>query len=407
MSFDRRRASRGRGSSSYNNNARSWQRPASRGRGNGGGRSQYIDPSMFVRKAEEISVDEVVYEPTISFEDMELAELLKNNIAYHGYKAPMPIQDKAIKPILEGRDVIGIANTGSGKTAAFLIPLLNKLFTKPDERALIVVPTRELGLQIADEFHAFGRGMRLGVALCIGGMSIRRQEDSLYNMPRLVIGTPGRLIDLVERRILNLSKFGNIVLDEVDRMVDIGFLKDIEYLVSLLPQKRQSLFFSATVSGKTEQILRRFVSDPVTVSVKQQETALSVDQDVVRVTYGSNKVDVLHDLLIQEEYHKVLVFGKTKWGVEKLNKSLVERGFRAAALHGNKTQGQRQRALAQFKRNEIQVLLATDVASRGIDIDDITHVINFDVPATYDDYVHRIGRTGRAGKKGKALTFVE
>ncbi len=405
MPYARQRTSRGRGGQRYSNNAQSWRKP--RG-GRNGSRGQSIDPGMYVKRVDEtVTIETAEYRSAVTFEEMAIVDLLKSNIRQRGFVNPTPIQEQAIEPILAGKDVIGVANTGSGKTAAFLIPLLNKLYRKPEERALIVVPTRELGLQIAEEFHELARGMRLGLALCIGGMSIRRQEDSLYHQPRLVIGTPGRLKDLIWRKMLDLGTFGNIVLDEVDRMVDIGFIKDIEFLISLMPRERQSLFFSATVDGKTEQILNKFVDKAVTVSVKKQETAASVDQDIVKVTYGANKVELLHDLLIQEEFKKVLVFGRTKWGVEKLSNVLRDRGFRAAALHGNKTQGQRQRALTQFKRNEIQVLLATDVASRGIDIDDITHVINYDAPATYDDYVHRIGRTGRAGKKGKALTFVE
>jgi superfamily II DNA/RNA helicase len=201
--------------------------------------------------------------------------------------------------------------------------------------------------------------------------------------------------------------FTNIVLDEVDRMVDIGFINDIKYFISLLPQKRQSLFFSATVSGKVKEILQGFVTDPVTVSVKQQDTSENIDQDVIRVEHASKKLDTLHDLLVQEGFEKVLIFGRTKWGIEKLTKTLIERGFKADAIHGNKSQGQRQRALTEFKQNRIKILLATDVASRGLDIDDVTHVINYDPPENYDDYVHRIGRTGRAGKKGIALTFVE
>jgi superfamily II DNA/RNA helicase len=195
-------------------------------------------------------------------------------------------------------------------------------------------------------------------------------------------------------------------LDEADRMVDIGFINDIKYFISLLPQVRQSLFFSATISGKVKEILNAFVNNPVTVSVEKQATAENVEQKVIQVG-KHEKIDKLHDLLTQDEFGKVLVFGRTKWGVQKLTDELVRRGIKAAVIHGNKSQGQRQRALEQFKNNQISVLLATDVASRGLDIPDVSHVINFDMPATYDDYVHRIGRTGRAGKRGVALTFVE
>jgi superfamily II DNA/RNA helicase len=308
---------------------------------------------------------------------------------------------------MEGKDVIGIANTGTGKTAAFLLPLIDKVFHDNHERVLIVAPTRELALQIVEEFVGFSRGTGLMATLCIGGANIVMQEKKLQRQPQFVIGTPGRLKDLIQRRSLNLSQFHNIVLDEVDRMVDIGFIKDIQYLISLLPQQRHSLFFSATITDKVRDILNQFVHNPVTISVKQQETASSVDQDIIRVKDKLQKVEMLHDLLIQDGFNKVLVFGRTKWGIEKLTKQLIDRGFKAASIHGNKSQNQRQRALDQFKSNQLQVLLATDVASRGLDIENVTHVINYDEPASYEDYVHRIGRTGRANKKGFALTFVE
>jgi superfamily II DNA/RNA helicase len=364
-----------------------------------------LDPLLFIRKAsaEVVKAEE---KSSMLFTDFAIDDKLKRNITDHGYTNPTQIQEKTIPHLLEGRDVIGIANTGTGKTAAFLIPLINKAFLDKNERVLIVTPTRELAMQIMDEFISFTRGMDLDVALCIGGANMQRQEKKLRYNPHFVIGTPGRLKDLIQRRKFNLDLFRNIVLDEVDRMVDIGFIQDVKFFISLLPQKRQSLFFSATVSGKVREILEEFVTDAVTVSVKQQATSENVDQDIVRVK-GSEKPDVLHDLLVQEGFDKVLIFGRTKWGIEKLTKTLVDRGFRATAIHGNKSQGQRQRALEQFKRNHVNILLATDVASRGIDIDGVTHVINYDAPESYDDYVHRIGRTGRAGRKGTALTFVD
>lgn len=369
-----------------------------------------LNPALFVKKANVSSVsldNQAAPLSSAKFSEYEISDKLKRNIADRGYTTPTAIQEKAIPYVLAMRDVIGVANTGTGKTAAFLTSLLNKAYHDRNQRVLIVVPTRELAQQIIDEFHIFSRGMDLDAALCIGGANIQRQEKRLYHKPHFVIGTPGRLKDFIKRRTLDLMLFQNVVLDEVDRMVDIGFIRDIEYLISLLPKKRQSLFFSATVSGKVLKILQSFVTDPITVSVKQQETAENIEQDVIRVKDRAAKIDVLHDLLIKEEFQKVLIFGQTKWGVEKLTKSLIARGFRAAAIHGNKSQGQRQRALQQFKGNELHVLLATDVASRGLDIDDVSHVINYDAPLTYEDYVHRIGRTGRAGKKETALTFVE
>ncbi len=364
-----------------------------------------LDSNLFIRQASMKNTETNTSLQT--FSEFPLADKLQRNIQEHGYSHPTQIQEQTIPHLLNGRDVIGVAHTGTGKTAAFLIPLVHKVFLDKNERVLIVTPTRELAMQITEELRAFIKGMDLEVVLCIGGSNMERQEKKLHHNPHFVIGTPGRLRDLIERRRLNLNLFHNIVLDEVDRMVDIGFIRDVKYFISLLPPKRQSLFFSATISGKVTEILRDFVTDPVTVSIKQQDTSENVDQNIIRVNGSNAKVDTLHDLLTQNGFDKVLIFGRTKWGIEKLTRDLLTRGFKAAAIHGNKTQGQRQRALEQFKNNDVHILLATDVASRGLDIENVTHVINYDAPESYDDYVHRIGRTGRAGKKGTALTFVE
>lgn len=369
------------------------------------GSSKRIDVNSFIHKAKEITTEQQSI--TSSFSDFNINENLKRNILERGYNSTTLIQDKTIPYILEGKDVIGIANTGTGKTAAFLIPLINKAFNDRNERVLIVTPTRELAVQIVDEFRIFARGMNLEAALCIGGANMRRQEERLRYSPNFIIGTPGRLKDLIQRNRLHLTEFNNVVLDEVDRMVDIGFIADVKYFISLLPVKRQSLFFSATVSNKVNEILQTFVNNPVRISVKSQDTAENIDQDIIRVNGSNNKQDMLHELLRKEGFDKVLIFGRTKWGIEKLTRVLVDRGFKAASIHGNKSQWQRQRALDAFRENEVRILLATDVASRGLDIDNVTHVINYDAPESYDDYVHRIGRTGRAGKKGIALTFVE
>lgn len=355
------------------------------------------------KKAEE----EEIFVPTVdNFSSFHLVGQLLQNIAHKEYTQPTPVQEKAIPAILDGQDVIGIANTGTGKTAAFLIPLIQKTFVRQIEKTLIVAPTRELALQIYDELKVLARGMNIRSTLCIGGMSIGRQKGELRNHPQFVIGTPGRLKDLIGESALSLSDFDSVVLDEADRMVDIGFIADIKYFISLLPTNRQSLFFSATIKGKVHEILQGFVRNPISVSVAKQETAENIAQDVVQVG-NARKIDVLHNLLAQEGFDKVMIFGRTKWGVQKLAQELERRGFRVGAIHGNKNQNQRQRVLQQFKQNEIQVLLATDVASRGLDIEGVTHVINYDMPATMEDYIHRIGRTGRADKKGVALTLVD
>ena len=362
------------------------------------------DINLFMKKA--TSVPESENPVNLSFNDFNIAEILKQNIAKHGYTKTTPVQAQAIKPILEGRDVIGLASTGTGKTAAFLIPLVDKIFKNRSQKALIIAPTRELAVQINEELRTFTYGMNVYSALIIGGSNMHRQINDLRRNPNIVISTPGRLKDLIERRTIHLQDYANIFLDEVDLMVDIGFINDVKYFISLMPKVRQSLFFSATIPSKIQEILRAFVTDPVTVSVKMQDTSENVDQDVIRVSNPATKTDQLHDLLIKDGFDKVLIFIRTKHGVDRLQRDLQERGFRTGALHGNKSQGQRQRILQSFRANELQVLLATDVASRGLDIDNVTHVINYDLPQTYDDYIHRIGRTGRAGKVGSALTFI-
>lgn len=341
-----------------------------------------------------------------SFADFNINEILKQNIAGCGFIRPTLVQDQAIKPILEGRDVIGLASTGTGKTAAFLIPLIDKLFKNRNTKALIVVPTRELALQINEDLRNLSFGMRIYSALIIGGTNMSRQIQDIRRGSQVVVATPGRLKDLTTRGMINLLDYENIVLDEVDLMVDIGFINDVKYFISKMARVRQSLFFSATISSKIQGILQSFVVNPVTVSTKLQATSENVEQDVIRVGNPSKKIDQLHDLLIKDGFDKVLIFGRTKHGIEKLNKELNFRGFKVGTLHGNKRQSQRRRVLDSFKQNEIRILLATDVASRGLDIDNITHVINYDLPETYDDYIHRIGRTGRIDKKGFALTFV-
>lgn len=341
-----------------------------------------------------------------SFSDFKISDQLKATIKTHGYVTPTPVQDLAIPAILEGRDLIGMANTGTGKTAAFLIPLIEKVSQNRAEKVLIVTPTRELANQIYEEFRAFSGGLRIFAAVCIGGANMYVQRRELQRNPNFVIGTPGRIKDFINQRVLNLSDFGNVVLDETDRMVEIGFIEEIKFFISLLPKKRQSLFFSATITPKIREILTAFVSNPVTVNVKKQDTAKNVKQEVVR-TRGAQKIDLLQGMLTKQEFSKVLIFGKTKWGVQKLSEELIVRGFKAGAIHGDKRQNQRQFVLNQFKRNEINILLATDVASRGLDIKDVSHVINYELPESIDDYVHRIGRTGRADKSGVAITFVD
>lgn len=364
-----------------------------------------FNPSHLVSEAKEFTPQEE-FVPRNQFTDFNLEPKLLGNITQKNYITPTPIQDEAIPAMLEGRDVIGIANTGTGKTAAFLIPLINKVLQNRNKKVIVLAPTRELAVQIRDEFEDFSKGMNIYSVLLIGGVNSYRQKMDLRNEYNFVIGTPGRVKDMIKERKLNLQLFDSVVLDEADHMVDIGFIHDVKFFISLLPHVRQSLFFSATIDGKVKEILASFVRSPITVSVKTHDTVDNIEQNVIKVSSANTKIDQLHDLLIQKNYEKVIIFGRTKWGVQKVSDELVRRGFRAGAIHGNKNQNQRQRTLTQFKRNEISILLATDVAARGLDIDDVSHVINYDMPASYEDYIHRIGRTGRANKKGTALTFV-
>lgn len=377
-------------------------------RGGGGGRSrrssERLDINKFISKAQPRIESEYTIEN--SFQDLNLDPTLLANILKKGYENPMPIQDQAMPYILEGKDLIGIANTGMGKTAAFLIPLINKTLKDKTNKTLIIAPTRELAEQIREELFDFSARLGIYSSLVIGGASIGKQISDLRRGQHFVIGTPGRLKDLNERRAIRFSDFHNIVLDEVDRMFDMGFSKDVTNIMNMLPKNRQSLFFSATITRDVENLINQNSINPVTVSVKFRETTANVDQNIVRVNYSDSKIDVLHDLLIKEEFTKTLIFGKTKMGVNRLSYELQQRGFKAESIHGDKSQSQRQRALFAFKSDRVNILVATDVAARGLDIPDVSHVINYELPETYSDYVHRIGRTGRGNKTGKALTFV-
>jgi len=378
------------------------------GAGTRGRVARVFDPTSVINAQmnEDVVIAPEEYVSKHSFSDFKIDAKLQVNVLARNYGSPSPIQDQSIPEILKGNDLIGIANTGTGKTAAFLIPLLDKVLKNRTEKVLIVASTRELASQIRDEFYLFSKGLNVYSALCIGGENINRQKQELRRNPNFIIGTPGRILDHVDSRSLNLSDCANVVLDEADHMVDIGFLKDIQYMISLLPQKRQSLFFSATIDGKVRSVLNSFVNNPVTISVKTRETVANVKQEVIKVDSPNKKIEQLHDLLRKQEFDKVLIFARTKHGVQKLADELMSRGFKADAIHGNKRQSQRLRTLDKFKNSHINILIATDVASRGLDILNVSHVINYEAPENYETYVHRIGRTGRADKKGTAITFI-
>lgn len=366
---------------------------------------QYIDPAKFVKVA--TGATDEIYVPEHMFADFKVDARLHANIAAKGFITPTPIQDKTIALGLDGKDVIGIANTGTGKTAAFAVPILHQLMSDKVSRALIVAPTRELAQQIEEDCRMLGKGGGFTGALLIGGSAYGPQLHDLRSNPRIVIGTPGRIKDHIERRTLDLSRFNIVVLDEVDRMLDMGFVDDVRLLLKQLAAERQSFYFSATMDVRVNGLISAFSPDAVTISLKQSDTSASVHQDVVQYSGRTDKQEKLHDILIHPDTYKVIVFDETQRGVERLEKDLLDRGFHVEAIHGGKSQGQRQRALKRFKANDVKILVATDVAARGLDVSDITHVVNFSQPHTYDDYVHRVGRAGRAGRVGYALTFVE
>jgi superfamily II DNA/RNA helicase len=365
---------------------------------------QYIDPARFVKAARPVTIE--AYASTHTFADFDVDDKIKQNLISQGFSQPTPIQDQAIPVVLQGMDVIGIANTGTGKTAAFAIPMIHKLLNDKQSKVLIIAPTRELAQQIQEQCRKIGKGTGLYDALLIGGSSMGIQLRDLRSTPRVVIGTPGRISDHINRGTLKLNSFNMVVLDEVDRMLDMGFVADVTEILNNLASERQSLFFSATMDNKVNKLINTFSNDPISITLKTSQSSDNVNQDVIRYGGTSEKLTKLHDLLLQSEVGKAIVFDETQRGVERLSQELANRGFQADAIHGGKSQGQRERALRRFKKNEINVLVATDVAARGIDVSDITHVINYSTPQTYDDYVHRIGRAGRAGKTGHALTFV-
>ncbi len=366
---------------------------------------QYIDPRRFVKVANPPKIED--YVPKHKFVDFNVDQRLQANIQSKGYEVPTPIQDQTIELGLAGKDVIGIANTGTGKTAAFLVPILDRLMRDRNARALIVAPTRELAQQIETERRTLSRNAGVYGAVLIGGTGYGGQMADLRRNPNIVVGTPGRLKDHVEQGTLKLANFNMVVLDEVDRMLDMGFVNDVRLLLSRLAEKRQSFYFSATMDARVNGLIAGFSPNAVTVSVRQGDTSENVHQDVIPYNDKANKIDALHTLLIDSVVTKTIIFESTQRNVERLEKELRGRGFDVAAMHGGKTQGQRKRALDAFKASNVSIMIATDVAARGIDVADISHVVNYGMPQTYEDYTHRIGRAGRAGKIGYALTFVE
>ncbi len=364
-----------------------------------------INPALFIKKAcPVVKIEEV--EVKHNFNEFGFGEILQKNIDNKGYIKPTQIQDEAIPAILKGHDILGIANTGTGKTAAYVLPIIDMIVKNPQKRILIMAPTRELAQQIKQEIRSFTFDLKVYITLAIGGAFMREQVMEIRRDPHIIVGTPGRIKDLGDRRVINFSQMDTLVLDEVDRMLDMGFINDIRDIVDRIPNERQTLFFSATMDRKIEALVDTFLNNPVKISVKTQESSDHVEQNVVMVT-RNNKEEMLLNLLGKSDFKKVLVFGGTKMIVERISNALIDNGFKAGSLHGDKPQHKRQTVLRMFKENQINILVATDVAARGLDVADITHVINYDKPNNYEDYIHRIGRTGRGNAMGTALTFIE
>jgi ATP-dependent RNA helicase RhlE len=337
---------------------------------------------------------------------MLLDDKLKRALKIMGFINPTEIQSKTIEALINKKNVLGIANTGTGKTGAFLIPIIHRLLTEKKFQTLVVLPTRELALQVEKEFQSLASDLHLRSASFIGGTKLDKDFQKLKSLNDIVIGTPGRLIDLINQGALKLNNFEVLILDEFDRMLDMGFIRDIEKILSAMKLRKQTMLFSATVDQNQDNLIKKIIPNPVRILLHSGNSTTSlVDQDIIDVQ-GGDKFAIFRDLISREDFRKVLVFAETKRSVDRLSKKLIKSGISADTIHGDKSQNYRIKALNNFKLGKIKILVATDVAARGIDIMDITHVINYQPPTSMDSYIHRIGRTGRAGKKGFAYTFI-
>ncbi len=347
----------------------------------------------------------------MTFSSLGLSDELLRAVTEEGYDTPSPVQREAIPAVLEGRDVMAAAQTGTGKTAGFVLPLLQRLSrgekaTANSARALVLTPTRELAAQVAESVTTYGKYLSLRSTVVFGGVKINPQMQKLRGGVDVLVATPGRLLDLHNQNAVKFSRLEIVVLDEADRMLDMGFIRDIRKILALLPKRRQNLMFSATFSDEIRRLSGGILHNPVQIEVSPRNAAAnSVKQTVFEVD-KSRKPALLSFLIGSNNWNQVLVFNRTKHGANRLTKKLERDGIKAAAIHGNKSQGARTKALAQFKSGEIRVLVATDIAARGIDIDQLPHVINFELPNVAEDYIHRIGRTGRAGAEGDAISLV-
>lgn len=368
-----------------------------------------LDPNTLVKRASSNKKPTKLFEAKCTYQEIELHHKLKSNLTRKGYENPTEIQEASLESLISGRNLVGVASTGTGKTGAFLIPIIEKLLTgEKDFTTLVVVPTRELAQQVEDEFKSLTRGMNLQVSCFIGGTSVNQDISKLKKRNHLIVGTPGRLMDMAGKGALKLNTIPVLILDEFDRMLDMGFVNEIKRMVSMMKSRKQTMLFSATIEKSQKSLIKELVHDPVEINISSGLTAnSSVEQNIVRVNDGENKFALLMGIMQNDPIEKVIIFAETKRLVDKLSKQLSNVGIRNGVIHGNKSQNYRTRAIADFKNGMVKVLVATDVAARGIDVDNVSHVINYQLPMTLDSYVHRIGRTGRAGKTGVAYTFVD
>lgn len=365
-----------------------------------------INPHSLINKA--VTAEQKEGYKEASYAELPLHPQLHLRIAEKGFTHPTEIQHKTILPQMAGRDVLGLAQTGSGKTAAFLIPIIHQLLTADRKfRSLIVVPTRELAIQVEQEFKSLTKGLQLYSTCLIGGTNIQKDIKNLKRGVDVVIGTPGRILDLTNRNVLQLKSYKKLILDEFDRMLDMGFVNDVRRIAACMQERDQTILFSATENVKQRSIIDQFLGNPIEVRVTSQtNNGDHINQDVRWIGKDEDKFQVLLNLMNEDDYQKVIVFDETKRRVDRLAKRLSKSNIMVEQIHGDKSQNYRVKALRKFQSGRVQVLVATDVAARGIDVDDVTHVVNYQLPQDMESYIHRIGRTGRAGKVGHAITLV-
>ncbi|NCB41329.1 MAG: DEAD/DEAH box helicase [Clostridia bacterium] len=348
------------------------------------------------------------------FNELNIIDPILKSLKDQGYKEATPIQTKAIPSLLEGSDLLGCAQTGTGKTAAFAIPILQNLALNPKNyggtrriRALVVAPTRELALQISDSFDSYGRHLNQRTAVIFGGVAQNPQTRQLKKGIDILVATPGRLLDLINQGFIDISNIEHFVLDEADQMLDMGMLQDVKRIIAYIPKKRQTMFFSATMPSEIGALADTILNNPVKIVIKPEFSPIDIIEQEVYFVDNKNKTNLLINLLKAKPYDSVLIFSRTKHGADKIVKDLNNKGFMSVAIHGNKSQSNRQLALSDFKKRKTRILVATDIAARGLDIEELSHVINYNLPEVPETYIHRIGRTGRAGLGGKAIAFCD